>query len=142
MRVGIIGCGNISDVYVRNAKLFNDIEIVACSDILPPAAERLAHKYSLREMDVRALLAADDIEIILNLTLPAAHAEISRAAIAAGKHVYSEKPLATSLQDAIALIDEAEAKGQRVGSARTQSSGRPAERKALIDVGQIITGLA
>src|SRR5271157_5053005 len=49
MRVGIIGCGNISDVYVRNAKLFNDIEIVACSDILPPAAERLAHKYSLRE---------------------------------------------------------------------------------------------
>jgi len=72
MRVGIIGCGNISDVYVRNAKLFNNIEIVACSDILPPAAERLAHKYSLREMNVRALLAADDIEIILNLTLPAA----------------------------------------------------------------------
>src|SRR5271156_3327093 len=103
MRVGIIGCGNISDVYVRNAKLFNDIEIVACSDILPPAAERLAHKYSLREMDVRALLAADDIEIILNLTLPAAHAEISRAAIAAGKHVYSEKPVATPPPDAVAF---------------------------------------
>ena len=57
-------------------------------------------------------LAADDIEIILNLTLPTAHAEVSRAAIAAGKHVYSEKPLATSLQDAIALIEEAEAKGR------------------------------
>ena len=87
MRVGIIGCGNISDVYVRNAKLFNDIEIIACSDIIPPAAERLAHKYSLQKMNVRDLLAADDIEIILNLTLPAAHAEVSRAAIAAGKHV-------------------------------------------------------
>jgi predicted dehydrogenase len=70
MRVGIIGCGNISDVYVRNAKIFNDIEIIACSDILPSAAERLARKYSLRGMNVPALLAADDIEIILNLTLP------------------------------------------------------------------------
>src|SRR5260370_25336303 len=111
MRVGIIGCGNISDVYVRNAKLFSDIEIIACSDIIPAAAQRLAHKYSLREMDVGALLAADDIEIILNLTLPTAHAEVSPTAIAAGKHVYSEKPLAASLHDTLALIDEAEAKG-------------------------------
>jgi len=117
MRVGIVGCGNISDVYVRNAKLFNDIEIIACSDIVPPAAERLARKYSLREMKVQALLEADDVEIILNLTLPAAHAEVSRTAIAAGKHVYSEKPLATSLQDAVALIEESEAKGLRLGSA-------------------------
>ena len=146
MRVGIIGCGNISDVYVRNAKLFNDIEIIACSDIIPAAAQRLAHKYSLREMDVGALLAADDIEIILNLTLPTAHAEVSRAAIAAGKHVYSEKPLATSLQDAVALIEEAEAKGLRVGSAPDTILGAGLQTaKALIDdgcVGQIITGLA
>jgi predicted dehydrogenase len=146
MRVGIIGCGNISDVYVRNAKLFSDIEIIACSDIFAPAAERLARKYSLREMGVRALLAADDIEIILNLTLPAAHAEVSRAAIAAGKHVYSEKPLATSLPDAVALIEEAEAKGLRVGCAPDTILGAGLQTaKALIDqgrVGQIITGLA
>lgn len=64
MRVGIIGCGNISDVYVRTTKLFNDIEIIACSDIIPAAAQGLAHKYSLREMNVGALLNADDIEII------------------------------------------------------------------------------
>ncbi len=146
MRVGIIGCGNISDVYVRNAKLFNDIEIIACSDAIPPAAERLAHKYSLREMNVPALLAADDIEIILNLTLPTTHAEVSRAAIAAGKHVYSEKPLATSVQDAVALIEEAEAKGLRVGSAPDTILGAGLQTaKALIDegrVGQTITGLA
>jgi predicted dehydrogenase len=146
MRVGIIGCGNISDIYVRNAKLFNDVEIITCSDISPAAAERLASKYSLREMNVEALLAADDIEIILNLTLPAAHAEVSRAAIAAGKHVYSEKPLATSLQDAIALIEEAEAKGLRVGCAPDTILGAGLQTgKALIDegrVGQIITGLA
>src|SRR6476659_5123554 len=117
MRVGIIGCGNISDIYVRNAKLFKDIEITACSDILPPAAERLARQYSLREMKVEALLAADEIEIILNLTLPEGHAEVSRAAIAAGKHVYSEKPLATFLPDAVALVEEAEAKDLRLGCA-------------------------
>jgi predicted dehydrogenase len=146
MRVGIIGCGNISDVYVRNAKLFRDIEIVACSDINPAAAERLANKYSLRQTDVRGLLAADDIDLILNLTLPAAHADVSRAAIAAGKHVYSEKPLATSLEDAVALIGEAEAKGLRVGCAPDTVLGAGLQTaKALIDegrVGQIITGLA
>jgi predicted dehydrogenase len=146
MRVGIIGCGNISDVYVRNVRLFSDIEIIACSDMLPSAAERLAREYSLRAMNVRDLLAADDIDIVLNLTLPAAHADISRAAISAGKHVYSEKPLATSLQDAIALIDEAEAKSLRVGSAPDTILGAGLQTaKALIvegRVGQIITGLA
>jgi predicted dehydrogenase len=146
MRVGIIGCGNISDVYVRNARLFKDIEIIACADIHRPSAERLARNYSLREMNVPALLAADDIEIILNLTLPAAHAEISRAAIAAGKHIYSEKPLATSLRDGITLIEEAEAKDLRVGAAPDTILGAGLQTaKALIDegrVGQIITGLA
>src|ERR1700739_4732003 len=117
MRVGILGCGNISAVYVRNAKLFRDIEIAACADINPPAAQRLANKYSLRETNVRDLLAADDIEIILNLTLPVTHAEVSRAAIAAGKHLYSEKPLATSLQDGVALMEEADAEDLRVGCA-------------------------
>jgi predicted dehydrogenase len=146
MRVGIIGCGNISDIYVRNAKLFNDIEITACSDIFPPAAERLARQYSLREMKVEALLAAEEIDIILNLTLPTVHAEVSRAAIDAGKHVYSEKPLATSLQVAIALMEEAGAKGLRVGCAPDTVLGAGLQTaKALIDegrVGQIITGLA
>ena len=146
MRVGIIGCGNISDIYVRNAKLFRDIEIVACSDINSAAAERLANKYSLRETSVRNLLAADDIEIVLSLTLPATHAEVSRAAIAAGKHVYSEKPLATSLEDAVALMEEAEAKGLRVGCAPDTILGAGLQTaKALIDevrVGPIVTGLA
>jgi predicted dehydrogenase len=146
MRVGIVGCGNISDIYVRTAKLFKDIEIIACSDIIPAAANRLAHKYSLREMNVEALLDAGDIEIVLNLTIPTAHTEVSRVAIAAGKHIYSEKPLATSLQDAIALIEEAEAKGFRVGCAPdTILGGGLQTAKALIDegcVGQIITGLA
>jgi predicted dehydrogenase len=146
MRVGIIGCGNISDIYVRNSKLFNDVEIIACSDISPAAAEQLASKHSLRKMEVEALLDADDIEIILNLTLPTVHAEISQAAVAAGKHVYSEKPLATYLPDAVALIEEAEAKGLRIGCAPDTILGAGLQTaKALIDegrAGQIVTGLA
>jgi predicted dehydrogenase len=97
-------------------------------------------------MEVQALLAADDIEIILNLTLPAGHAEVSRAAIDAGKHVYSEKPLATSLRDAVELNEEAEAKGLRLGCAPDTILGAGLQTaKALIDegrVGQIVTGLA
>jgi predicted dehydrogenase len=146
MRVGIVGCGNISDIYVRNSKLFNDVEIIACSDISPAAAERLAAKHSLREMSVQALLEAEDIEVILNLTLPLAHAEVSRAAIAKGKHVYSEKPLATSLSDGVALNEEAETKGLRLGCAPDTILGAGLQTaKALIDegqAGQIITGLA
>ena len=91
-------------------------------------------------------LAADDIEIVLNLTLPATHAEVSRAAIAAGKHVYSEKPLATSFEDAVALMEEAEAKGVRVRCAPDTILGAGLQTaKALIDegrVGPIVTGLA
>ncbi len=146
MRIGIIGCGNISDIYIRNSKLFKDIEIVACADALPQASARTAQKYSLREMSVGDLLAARDVDIILNLTLPTAHAAISRAAIAAGKHVYGEKPLATSLEDGITLMDEADAKGIRVGSAPDTILGAGLQTaKALIEeggVGQIITGLA
>src|SRR5258708_10809818 len=146
MRVGIIGCGNISDIYVRNGTLFRDIEIVACAAINQASAERLARKYSFGETSVRALLAAYDYEITPNLTLPVGHAEVSRAALAAGKHVYSEKPLATSLQDAVALIEEAEAKDLRVGCAPDTILGAGLQTaKALIDegrVGQIITGLA
>jgi predicted dehydrogenase len=146
VRVGIIGCGNISDIYVRNAKVFRDIEIVACADIDPTAAERLANKSSLRQMEVRDVLASNDIEIVLNLTLPSVHAEVSRAAIAAGKHVYSEKPMATSLDDALKLIEEAETKGLRVGCAPDTVLGAGLQTaKALIDeghAGQIITGLA
>jgi len=146
MRVGIVGCGNISDIYVRNAKLFHDIEIFACADIFPAAAEQLARKYSLRVMKIADPLAAPDIQNILNLTLPTAHAEVSRAAIAAGKHVYSEKPLATFLPDAVALVEEAEAKDLRLGCAPDTILGAGLQTaKALIEeggVGQIVTGLA
>src|SRR5262249_46557879 len=112
MRVGVIGCGNISDIYVANSKLFKDVDFVACADIVSSAADRLSAKFGLRKLSVPELLGGD-VEIILNLTIPAAHAEISQAAIAAGKHVYTEKPLATTLADGAEIVGAAKSRGLR-----------------------------
>src|SRR5450432_638955 len=117
MRIGLIGCGNISDIYLLNASLFRDVRFVACADINEAAAKRQAEKYSIRAMSPKDLLASADVDIVLNLTIPEAHAEISQSALEAGKHVYGEKPLATSLADGAKLMRTAAAKGLRVGCA-------------------------
>lgn len=146
MRVGIIGCGNISDIYATNSRLFKDIDLVACADILPQAADRVAGKFGLRKMSVNALLDAKDIDIILNLTIPAAHAEVSRAALAAGKHVYTEKPLATTIEDGVAIVETASRKGLRVGSApdTVLGAGIQAAKRKIEEgrIGKVLTGLA
>lgn len=146
LTVGVIGCGNICDVYVRNAKLFRDIEVVACADVSPEAVARVASRHGLRGVTVDALLADDGIDIVLNLTSPMAHAEVSLAAIAAGKHVYSEKPLATTLEDGRRIIEASRARGVRVGCAPdTFLGGGLQQAKAIIDsgeIGPILTGTA
>lgn len=146
MRVGIVGCGNISDIYAANSKLFRDIEIVACADVHPPAADRLSAKFGLRKLSVDDLLASSDIDAVLNLTIPSVHAEVSLAAIAAGKHVYGEKPLATTLADGEAVVNAARAKGVRVGSAPDTVLGAGIQRaRRAIDegvIGDVLTGTA
>lgn len=146
MRVGIIGCGNISDIYATNGRLFRDLEITACADLMPDAAARLSEKFGIRKMSVEGLLDAGDIDAVLNLTIPLAHADVSLAAIAAGKHVYCEKPLATTLADGEAIVAAARAKGVRVGSApdTVLGAGIQRARRALDEgaVGQVLTGTA
>ena len=73
LAIGLVGCGNISDIYVTNAKLFRDLAMVACADLRPEAASAKATRYGLRSMSVDGLIAADDIDLVLNLTVPAAH---------------------------------------------------------------------
>jgi predicted dehydrogenase len=144
--VGIIGCGVIADIYCQNTPRFRDIEIRACADVRPEAAEALAGRYALRAMTVADLLASPDIDIVLNLTVPAAHAEVSLSALSAGKHVYTEKPLATSAAAARELVATAERKGLRIAAAPDTvlgAAGREARR--LIDsgkVGRITAGTA
>src|SRR5215218_10217487 len=115
MRIGLVGCGNISDIYLSNAKHFRDIDFVACADLRPEAAARQAERYGITQREVDKLIASVDVDIVLNLTIPEVHATISQAALEAGKHVYTEKPLATRLSDGVALMEAAKAKGLRVG---------------------------
>ena len=146
MRVGVVGCGNISDIYLLNAPRFRDIVVTACADLNADAAKRQAERYAIEVRDVAGLLKSDDVDIVLNLTIPEAHAEVSLKALEAGKHVYSEKPLATAVADGAAIMAAARAKGLRVGAAPDTVLGSAVqEARALIDAGAIgkpLTGLA
>ncbi len=117
-RVGIIGCGNISGIYMKNLKSFEEIELVACADLDVDRAKAKAAEYGIpRGCTVEELLGDEEIDIVVNLTIPAAHAEVSLKALQAGKHVYSEKPLAASLEDGKRILAAAEERGLKVGCA-------------------------
>jgi predicted dehydrogenase len=138
--VGIIGCGVISAAYLKAAKHFPQIEIVAVADRAPAAAEARAVEFGVPAVPVDALLADPRIEIVLNLTIPMAHVPVGLAALAAGKHVYSEKPLAVSVAEGRKLVDAARARGLRLGSAPdTFLGGSHQTARALIDQGRIGT---
>ena len=97
MGVGIIGCGNISTAYLRLSKLFKGLEVRACADMNLENAQKQAEAFGIRANTVDELLASDDIDIVVNLTIPDAHFEVSKTILLAGKHVYSEKPLTRDL---------------------------------------------
>ena len=117
VRIGIIGCGNISQAYFNGAKLFEVLEVVACADLNPEAAKAKAAENGCVAQTVDELLANPDVDLVVNLTIPAVHAEVSLAALNAGKHVHCEKPLAVHLDDAKKVIDLAGEKGLLVGCA-------------------------
>ncbi|MFS0734220.1 Gfo/Idh/MocA family oxidoreductase [Microbacterium sp. 1P10UB] len=116
--VGIIGAGNISDTYLENLSSFPDVTVHVVGDILEDRAKAQAEKYGVAASGgVDAVLSHPDVEIVVNLTIPASHVEISSAAIAAGKNVWSEKPIGVDRESAKALIEQADAAGLRVGIA-------------------------
>lgn len=115
--VGIIGCGNISTTYFSLAPLFKGLKVLACSDVNMNAAELRQEEYGVRAQTVEALLKNDELDLIVNLTIPDAHFPVSKAILEAGKHVYSEKPLVLSLEQGEELRGLAKAKGLAVGCA-------------------------
>jgi predicted dehydrogenase len=136
--VGIIGCGNISSAYFALAPLFRGIEVRACADIKPAAARARAREYDVRAESVDALLSAGDIDIIVNLTVPAAHYAVSKQAVGAGKHVYSEKPFVLSLAQGRDLARLAARRKVRIGSAPdTFLGGAHQQVRSLIDAGRV-----
>ncbi len=136
--VGIIGCGNISAAYLKAARKFPILEIVALADANPAAAQARGEEYGVPARSVEALLDDPAVEIVVNLTTPKAHVEVGLKAVAAGKHVHSEKPLGINLEEAGALLAAARAKGVRVGCAPdTFLGGAHQTARKLIDEGLI-----
>ena len=118
IKVGVIGCGNISSVYLQSPQLFSNVHIVACADIDMERAQSQAAKFGVpKACSVEELLADPEIDIVVNLTIPATHADVSLAALAASKSVYSEKPLATTTSDGQTILQAAREKGLYVGCA-------------------------
>lgn len=140
LKAGIIGCGNISSIYLQNcSKVFMNLEIAAVADIVPGRASAKAAEYGIPKVyTVEEMLADPEIEIVINLTIPIAHAEVNLAAIEAGKHVYVEKPLAITREDGRKLLALAEAKKLLVGCAPDTFLGAGIQTcRKLIDDGWI-----
>jgi len=136
--IGIIGCGNISAAYLTLAPLFKGLEVRAVSDMNMYAARARAAEFDVRADTVSDLLAADDIDIVVNLTIPDAHFAVTRAILSAGKHAYTEKPLVLTLAEGEELRALAADRGLRIGSAPdTFLGGAHQAARAAIDAGEI-----
>jgi predicted dehydrogenase len=145
--IGVIGAGTISDTYLENLTKFADTEVLAIGDIVPEAAQEKADKYRVPAAgDVATVLNEPGVEIVVNLTIPAAHGEVASQAIAAGKHVWNEKPLTLDRFSGQSLLNDAEAAGLLVGCAPDTFLGPGLQTACqLIEQGMIgtpLTGLA
>jgi predicted dehydrogenase len=142
--VGVVGAGNISGEYLRNLTRFPDTRVVAVGDIVPELARTKAAEHGIANAgDVSVVLDDPSVEIVVNLTVPAAHAEVALAAVRAGKHVWNEKPLTTDRATAAELLAAADRVGVRLGGAPDTflGSGLQAARR-LVDEGAIGTPLS
>ena len=138
-KLGIIGCGNISSIYCQNAKKLQALDLVACADLVMECAQTRADEFGIPKVCTpEEMLADPKIDIVLNLTVPKAHAEVALAAIKAGKSVYNEKPLAVNRGDGKKILAAAKRKGVLVGCAPDTFLGAGIQTcRKLIDDGWI-----
>jgi predicted dehydrogenase len=143
-RVGIIGCGNISRAYATKLRALHDLDLVACADLDEDRARALAAEFSVpRVLTPDELVGHPDVDVVLDLTIPAAHEEVTRSALVAGKHAYSEKPLAFDRAGGTGLVELAAERGVRLGCAPDTFLGAGLQTcRALLDAGAIGTPLA
>ena len=146
VNVGLIGCGKISGAYFEGCAGYSNLKVTACADLNVDLARDTAAKQGLAfGGSVDELLARDDVDIVINLTIPAVHAEVNRRILAAGKHAYCEKPFALSADDTAAVVSEATAAGLRVGSAPDTflGSGLQTARRVIDDglIGQPVSAM-
>jgi predicted dehydrogenase len=138
IHVGLIGCGKISDAYFAGCAGYSSVKIVACADADVSRAKEKGQQHGVRGCSVDELLADPDVQLIVNLTIPAAHAAVNTSALNAGKHVYTEKPFALDSRDGAAVLALAKKKGLLVGCAPdTFLGGGLQTARKLIDDGLI-----
>ncbi len=139
LRVAVVGAGNISGAYLTTFSRLANLRVTAIADLDPDrAAAAAAGVAGARAATPQELYAADDVDLVLNLTIPAVHAQVAHAAIAAGKHVYGEKPLAATTAEARALLEAADRAGVRVGCAPDTVLGTGVQTaRAVLDSGEI-----
>src|SRR5207248_553462 len=139
LRIGLIGCGAISGAYLTHARAFPVLQFTGCSDLDLERAKAKALEFQVpRVLSVDEILRDRNVDIILNLTIPKAHAEISLAALNAGKHVYCEKPLGISTAEGQRILAVAREKDLRVGCAPDTFMGAGLQTaRQLIDEGAI-----
>lgn len=141
--IGLIGCGVISNAYLQASKVFPILNFVACADINPEASKRCSEKFDLTANSVEELLAREDVEVVLNLTIPQAHVDVNLAAIESGKHAYCEKPFGLDTKGGLNVLSAAESQNVRVGCAPdTFLGGGHQTVRGLIDAGEVGTPLS
>lgn len=134
--IGIIGAGYISTIYLENCTTrFDNLQVIAIADVMTVRAEAQAKRFGIEALTVEQLLAHPDIEIVVNLTIPAAHGEVALAALDAGKSIYNEKPLAATREDARRIVTRAHEVGVLAGCAPDTflGAGFQTARKLLDD---------
>jgi predicted dehydrogenase len=138
-KVGIIGCGNISGAYLTHAAMFEAFDVVAVADLDLDRAKARAQEFNIaRACSVDELLALDEVDLVINLTVPAAHGDLGLKALSAGKHVYNEKPLSIELAEAKAMLELARSNGLRVGCAPDTFLGAGLQTaRAFVDSGSL-----
>ncbi len=143
LRIGIVGVGNISRQYLAEFPKLPNLQLTAVADLDLDRARAVAEERGVRALDVDALLADPHVDAVLNLTIPAAHTEVALRALDAGNHVYGEKPLALATAEARPVLEQAAARGLRVGSAPDTVLGTGIQTaRALLDEGRIGTPVA
>lgn len=128
MRIGMVGCGYVADFYVRTLSAYPHLELAGVMDRDPERARRFGayHRIPVFET-LEALLAEPGIELVLNLTNPHGHYEVSKSILEAGKHVYTEKPVAMVFEESQALVRLAEARGLYIAAAPCSVLGETAQ---------------
>jgi len=139
LKIGIIGCGNISSIYMENCQNFEHLELVACADLDVERAQSQAAKFGIpKAYTVQELLNDSEIELVINLTIPKAHAAVCIQALEAGKHVYTEKPLAVTREEGKQILETAKKHNLFVGNAPDTFLGAGIQTSIrLIEQGEI-----